>query len=170
MMNWQTRPSPAPAVGGAPARGRGIAYVHYKQQENYVAMGMEVAVDRTSGKIRVERVVCAHDCGQMINPDGVKAQVEGCIIQTLSRALYEEVKFDKAHVTSTDWLSYPIMRFKDVPKLEIALIDRPMEPPLCAVSCGTPPRDSQRCASRSITQTAVCHRCRRLRAILPARQ
>lgn len=139
MMNWQTRPSPAPATGGDIGRGRGIAYVHYKQQENYVAMGMEVAVDRASGKIRVERVVCAHDCGQMINPDGVKAQVEGCIIQTLSRALYEEVKFDKSHVTSTDWLSYPIMRFKDVPRLEIALIDRPMEPPLGAGEAASAP-------------------------------
>ncbi len=139
MMNWQPRPSPAPAAGGAVARGRGIAYVHYKQQENYVAMGMEVAVDRSSGKVSVERVVCAHDCGQMINPDGVKAQVEGCIIQTLSRALYEEVKFDKSRVTSTDWLSYPIMRFKEVPKLDIALIDRPSEPPLGAGEAATAP-------------------------------
>ena len=139
MMNWQARPSPAPAAGGTVARGRGIAYVHYKQQENYVAMGMEVAVDRTTGKVTVDRVVCAHDCGQMINPDGVKAQVEGCIIQTLSRALYEEVKFDKSHVTSTDWLSYPIMRFKDVPKLEIALIDRPTEQPLGAGEAATAP-------------------------------
>jgi len=139
MMNWQARPSPTPAASGSVARGRGIAYVHYKQQENYVAMGMEVAVDRSTGKVSVERVVCAHDCGQMINPDGVKSQVEGCIIQTLSRALYEEVKFDKSHVTSTDWLSYPIMRFKDVPKLEIALIDRPTEPPLGAGEAATAP-------------------------------
>jgi nicotinate dehydrogenase subunit B len=139
MMNWQARPSPAPAATGALARGRGIAYIHYKQQENYVAMGMEVAVDRASGKVSVERVVCAHDCGQMINPDGVKGQVEGCIIQTLSRALFEEVKFDKSHVTSTDWLSYPIMRFKDVPRLEIALIDRPTEPPLGAGEAATAP-------------------------------
>jgi CO/xanthine dehydrogenase Mo-binding subunit len=139
MMNWQARPSPAPAAGGTVARGRGIAYVHYKQQENYVAMGMEVAVDRASGKVRVERVVCAHDCGQMINPDGVKAQVEGCIIQTLSRALYEEVKFDRSRVTSTDWLSYPIMRFPDVPKLDIALIDRPAEQPLGAGEAASAP-------------------------------
>ena len=102
-------------------------------------MGMEVAVDRASGKVRVERVVCAHDCGQMINPDGVRSQVEGCIIQTLSRALYEEVKFDRSRVTSTDWLSYPIMRFTDVPKLEIALIDRPTEPPLGAGEAASAP-------------------------------
>jgi CO/xanthine dehydrogenase Mo-binding subunit len=139
MMNWQPRPSPTPATGGTVARGRGIAYIHYKQQENYVAMGMEVTVDRASGKVRVERVVCAHDCGQIINPDGVKSQVEGCIIQTLSRALYEEVKFDRSRVTSTDWLSYPIMRFPDVPKLEIALIDRPTEQPLGAGEAASAP-------------------------------
>ena len=63
------------------------------------AMGMEVAVERASGRIRVERVACAHDCGQIINPDGVRAQVEGSILQTLSRVLMEEVKFDRSRVT-----------------------------------------------------------------------
>ena len=58
-------------------RGRGIAYVHYKHSETYVAMGMEVAVERASGRIRVERVACAHDCGQIINPDGVRAAGRG---------------------------------------------------------------------------------------------
>jgi nicotinate dehydrogenase subunit B len=139
MLNWQARPGPAPTTTAGVARGRGIAYVHYKQQENYVAMGMEVVVDRASGKVAVERVVCVHDCGQMINPDGVKAQVEGCIIQTLSRALYEEVTFDRSRVTSTDWSSYPIMRFNDVPKLEIALIDRPAERPLGAGEAASAP-------------------------------
>ena len=139
MMDWQPRPSPAPASPGNVSRGRGIAYVHYKQQENFVALGMEVAVDSTSGAVKVERVVCAHDCGQMINPDGVRSQVEGCIIQTLSRALFEEVTFDRSRVTSTDWSSYPIMRFPDVPKLDIALIDRPDEPPLGAGEAASAP-------------------------------
>jgi nicotinate dehydrogenase subunit B len=139
MLNWQARPSPAPQGSGNVATGRGIAYVHYKHNETYVAMGMEVAVDRASGKVKVTRVTCAHDCGLMINPDGVKAQVEGCIIQTLSRALYEEVSFDRAKVTSVDWASYPIMTFPDVPKLEIALIDRPTEPPLGAGEAATAP-------------------------------
>ena len=93
---------------------------------------MEVAVERASGKIPIERVVCAHDCGQIINPDGVRAQVEGSILQTLSRMLMEEVKFDRSRVTSVDWASYPILRFSDVPKIEIDLIDRPDEPPLGA--------------------------------------
>jgi nicotinate dehydrogenase subunit B len=131
-MNWQSRPSPGPNRNAAIAHGRGFAYVHYKHSESYVAMGMEVAVERSSGRIKVGRVACAFDCGQIINPDGVRAQVEGSILQTLSRALMEEVKFDRAHVTSLDWSSYPILRFPDVPMLDIVLIDRPTEPPVGA--------------------------------------
>ena len=139
MMKWESRPSPQPAQSGAVVRGRGMAYVHYKHSESYVAMGMEVAVERATGRIRVERVACAHDCGQIINPDGVRGQVEGNIIQTLSRVLMEEVKFDRSRVTSVDWASYPIIRFSDVPKLEIALIDRPTLPPLGAGEAATAP-------------------------------
>ena len=132
LMAWQSRPSPVRSKGAAVMRGRGFSYVHYKHSESYVAMGMEVAVERASGRIRVERVACAHDCGQIINPDGVRAQVEGSILQTLSRALMEEVQFDRSRVTSVDWGSYPIMRFSDVPKLDIELVDRPTQPPLGA--------------------------------------
>jgi nicotinate dehydrogenase subunit B len=132
LMNWQSRPSSGRDRDSAVMRGRGIAYIHYKHNETYVAMGMEVAVERASGRIRVERVACAHDCGQIINPDGVRAQVEGSILQTLSRVLMEEVQFDRSRVTSVDWSTYPIMRFSDVPKLDIVLIDRPAQPPLGA--------------------------------------
>ena len=131
-MKWQVRPSPGADTSAAVARGRGVSFVHYKHSETYVAMAMEVAVERASGRIKVERVVCAHDCGQIINPDGVRAQVEGCILQTLSRVLMEEVKFDRSHVLSIDWSSYPILRFSDVPNLEIDLVDRPNEPPFGA--------------------------------------
>jgi CO/xanthine dehydrogenase Mo-binding subunit len=132
LMNWQSRHSPSRDRDAANMRGRGIAYIHYKHSETYVAMGMEVAVERASGRIRVERVACAHDCGQIINPDGVRAQVEGSILQTLSRALMEEVQFDRSRVTSVDWSTYPIMRFSDVPELDIELINRPSLPPLGA--------------------------------------
>lgn len=132
MMKWQTRPSPGPDKNAAVARGRGMSYVHYKHSETFVAMGLEVAVERASGQIKVERVSCAHDCGQMINPDGVRAQVEGSILQTISRVLLEEVKFDRSSVLSTDWSSYPILRFSDAPRLEIDLVDRPSKPPLGA--------------------------------------
>jgi nicotinate dehydrogenase subunit B len=132
LMNWQARPSPRNDTSASLARGRGFAYVHYKHNETYVAMGIEAAVERESGRIKVERVVCAHDCGQIINPDGVRAQVEGSTLQTLSRVLMEEVKFDRARVLSVDWASYPILRFSDVPELTIELIDRPTQPPLGA--------------------------------------
>ena len=125
-----------PGVGW---RGRGIAYIHYKHAENYVAMGMEVTVDRGSGAVRVERVVCAHDCGLVINPDAVKNQVEGGILQTLSRALFEEVVFDTDRVTSVDWASYPILKFPAVPEVVVELIDRPELPPMGAGEAATAP-------------------------------
>jgi CO/xanthine dehydrogenase Mo-binding subunit len=138
MMAWSPRTG-LPDRAGALLRGRGLSYMHYKQAENYVAMGMEVEVERASGRVRVTRVVCAHDCGQMINPDAVKAQIEGSILQTISRTLFEEVKFDKARVSTVDWASYPILTFPDVPKLEIALIDRPHERPVGAGEASTAP-------------------------------
>jgi nicotinate dehydrogenase subunit B len=129
MMAWTPRTASAPG-DGAVLNGRGMAYVHYKQRENYIAMGMEVAVERATGAVRVLRVACAHDCGLMINPDAVRAQVEGCILQTISRTIFEEVTFNRERVTSTDWASYPILTFPDVPHLDIALIERRHEPPL----------------------------------------
>ena len=103
-MGWQPRPSPRPVdPGAAVLTGRGIAYVHYKHAENHVAIGMEVAVERATGVIRVTRVVCAQDCGLMINPDNVASQLEGNILQTLSRTLHEEIVFDRERVTSVDW-------------------------------------------------------------------
>src|ERR1700681_4571217 len=72
MIGWQARPSPNPqAARGSLLAGRGIAYMRYKQAENYVALAMEVAVDRASGKIEVRRITCAHDCGLIVNPDGL---------------------------------------------------------------------------------------------------
>ena len=89
--------------------GQGFAYARYKQNENYVAMAMEVAVDTATGAIDVRRVVCAHDCGLIVNPDALKNQVEGCIVQTLSRTLHEEATFDRSRVTSVDWAGYPVL-------------------------------------------------------------
>jgi CO/xanthine dehydrogenase Mo-binding subunit len=130
-MGWQPRPSPGPIdPRAAVARGRGIAYVHYKHDETLVAMGMEVEVERASGRIRVTRVVCAQDCGLMINPDCVRSQLEGNIVQTLSRALHEEVVYDRERVTTVDWASYPILTFPEVPAIELELIQRQDAPPL----------------------------------------
>ena len=128
LIGWQ--PAAARRGNEPLATGRGVAYMHYKHNETYVAIAMEVSVDRRTGAIRVKRVACAHDCGLMINPDAVKNQVEGNILQTLSRTLFEETTFDRARVTSDDWTSYPILRFPDVPELRIELIDRRTQPPL----------------------------------------
>jgi CO/xanthine dehydrogenase Mo-binding subunit len=129
MIEWQPRPSPNPrAAQGNLLVGRGVAYVRYKQMENYVALAMEVAVDRTTGNIAVRRAACAHDCGLIVNPDGLRNQVEGNIMQTLSRTLHEEVSFDRSKVTSVDWSSYPVLRFPEAPAIEVALIDRPNQP------------------------------------------
>jgi CO/xanthine dehydrogenase Mo-binding subunit len=138
-MNWEPRPAGSRASAGALAQGRGIAYTHYKHAENYVAIGMEVTVDRGSGVVRVQRVICAHDCGLVINSDALKNQVEGGIVQTLSRALYEEVVFDKDRVTSTDWASYPILKFPDLPEVVVDLVDRPELPPLGGGEAATAP-------------------------------
>jgi len=127
LIGWKTRS--APAKTGA---GQGIAYIHYKHNESYVAMAMEAEVDRATGAIRVRRVACAHDCGLVINPDALRAQVEGNILQTLSRTLHEEVIFDRSRVTSVDWSTYPILTFADVPQIMIDVVDRPREPPLGA--------------------------------------
>ncbi len=125
LVGWRPRPSPGP--GGL---GRGFAYVHYKNNETYVAMAMEAEVDRASGAIRVRRVACAHDCGLVVNPDALRMQIEGAVLQTLSRALHEEVAFDRSRVTSVDWSSYRILGFPEVPAIAIDLVVRPQEPPL----------------------------------------
>jgi nicotinate dehydrogenase subunit B len=131
MIGWQKRPSPnRESAETGVSSGRGVAYVHYKQAENHVAIAMEVTVERAGGKIVVRRVTCAHDGGLVVNPDGLRNQVEGNIMQTLSRTLHEEVKFDRSHVTSVDWTGYPILTFSEAPAVEVALIDRPELPPL----------------------------------------
>ena len=139
-MGWQPRPSPQrvdPAA--AVLKGRGLAYIHYKHDETIVAMAMEAEVERATGRIRVTRVVCAQDCGLMINPDSVRSQVEGNILQTLSRTLHEETVFDRRRVTTVDWASYPILTFPEVPALDIVLIQRLDDPPLGAGEAASTP-------------------------------
>lgn len=127
---WQTRPSPKKdgATSGV-ATGRGVTYVKYENVRTYVAAVADVEVDRGSGVIRCKRVVVAHDCGLMINPDGVKAQIEGNVIQTVSRTLKEELKWNRSQVTSLDWVSYPILTFPEVPEVDMVLLNRRNDPP-----------------------------------------
>jgi CO/xanthine dehydrogenase Mo-binding subunit len=130
LAKWEKRPSPQKTPGfGETAKGRGITYVKYELNRTYVGAVAEVEVNRQTGDIRVPRFYVVHDCGQIINPDGVKNQVDGNVIQTVSRALLEELTWDRSMVTSLDWASYPIITFPAVPEIVIELIDRPNEKP-----------------------------------------
>jgi nicotinate dehydrogenase subunit B len=120
---WVERPSPAPASSGSIAAGRGLAVSN--REDSMIAAVAEVEVDTSSGKVKVKRVVVAHDCGLIANPDGVENQIEGNVIQGVSRTLLEEVKFNERGVTSLDWTGYPVIRYEDVPEIEIVLINRP---------------------------------------------
>ncbi len=128
LSNWTPRKGPQPADGDI-ARGRGISYIKYELVRTYVGVVADVTVNRRTGQVKVERCYCAHDCGQIINPDGLKNQIEGNIVQTVSRTLLEDLQWDRSTVTSRDWKSYPILTFPDVPEIVIDLIDRPTERP-----------------------------------------
>ena len=108
-------------------RGRGLGFARYKNLACYCAAVAEVEVDRASGRIRVSRVVAAVDAGQIVNPDGVTNQIEGGIIQSASWTLKESVRFDRTRVTTRSWADYPILRFGEVPQVEVVLLDRPEE-------------------------------------------
>ena len=90
----------------------------------------EVEVDKSNGKVAVKRVTLVHDCGLIVNPDGLKNQIEGNVIQGVSRTLMEEVQFDASGVKNLDWASYPIITFGEIPDVEIVLINRPEMPAL----------------------------------------
>ncbi len=128
LAKWDSGSSPQ-APGGNVARGRGVAYVKYELVRTYVGIVADVEVDRSSGVIKVTRVFMTHDCGQIINPDGLRNQIDGNILQTLSRTLIEELKFDRSMVTSLDWASYPILTFPDMPEITVELINQPNAPP-----------------------------------------
>jgi len=132
--SWDPRPSPRTNEAEL-AEGRGVAFTRYENDQAIVACIAEVDVQKNTGAVRVKRIVLAHDCGLIINPDGVKNQIEGNIIQSLSRALKEEVQFDERRITSVDWQTYPILTFSEVPEIEIVLIDRPDQP---AIGVGEP--------------------------------
>jgi len=121
-----------PGAASDGKRGRGVAYARYKNISTYVAVVVDIDFDRASGKVSLVRAVAAVDVGQIINPDGVVSQCEGGIVQGLSWALKERMRFDALAVTSVDWAGYPIMTFDEVPPIEIHIVDRPDAPPLGA--------------------------------------
>jgi nicotinate dehydrogenase subunit B len=123
---WKSRSSPAPVSRGDKVQGRGIAVAN--RDETMTAAIAEVEVDKASGKVLVQRITLAQDCGLIVNPDGVKNQIEGNVIQGVSRALLEEVKFDASGIKSLDWVSYPILPFPEIPEIDVVLINRPDVP------------------------------------------
>ena len=135
---WQSRPSPRKDQSGTTVSGRGIAYV--QRHPTRVAMVAEVEVDRSTGKVWVRKFTVAHDCGQIINPDGLRQTIEGNVVQSISRTLWEEVRFNNKNVTSVDWLSYPILDITETPEtIDVVLIDRPEIAPTGAGEPATRP-------------------------------
>jgi CO/xanthine dehydrogenase Mo-binding subunit len=119
-IGWQPHTSPAGS-----GTGMGVAFARYENTETYVATAVEVTV---ADRIKLNRVVVAHDAGLIINPDGLRNQIEGNVIQSASRALLEQVNFDNQKITSVDWRTYPILRFQDIPSIDVILINHPDQP------------------------------------------
>jgi nicotinate dehydrogenase subunit B len=117
-------------------RGRGFAYALYVHSKfpgfgaAWSAWIADVAVNKATGDVSVTRVVAGQDSGLMINPDGVRHQIHGNVIQSTSRALMEEVSFDRASVTAREWGAYPIIKFPDLPKIDVLMLPRQDQPPL----------------------------------------
>ncbi|MDO8793624.1 MAG: molybdopterin-dependent oxidoreductase [Vicinamibacterales bacterium] len=119
---WDPRPSPRPRGTGQLLTGRGIAYCYRNQ--TIVAQIAEVEVDRRTGHVWVKRLVCAHDCGLVINPEGLKRTIEGNVLFGLSRGLHEEVQFDGEKVTSVDWRTHPTLTHADTPeRIDVVLVN-----------------------------------------------
>jgi CO/xanthine dehydrogenase Mo-binding subunit len=135
MANWQataaldTRDPRRPLPAG-PLAGRGIAFARYKNLAVYCAVVAEVQVDARSGALRVTQAWAAVDAGLVVNPDGLRNQVEGGMVQSTSWTLHEAVPHDGRQRLARNWPDYPILRFPEVPRVEVALIDRPEERPL----------------------------------------
>lgn len=121
---WQPRPSPQRERSGDLLKGRGIAYA--QRAGTVVALVAEIEVERKTGRIWARRLTVAHDCGLIVNPEGLRLTIMGGVTQALSRVLFEEVRFDRNMVTSVDWKSYPILEINDAPEaIDVVLINRP---------------------------------------------
>jgi nicotinate dehydrogenase subunit B len=125
---WKEHVSHSTPSSGAKATGRGVSISG--RDGTITAAVAEVEVDKSSGEISVKRVTLAHDCGLIINPDGLRNQIEGNIIQGVSRTLLEEVRFDAQGVKNLDWVSYPIVTYGRVPDIRVELINRKEMPAL----------------------------------------
>jgi CO/xanthine dehydrogenase Mo-binding subunit len=127
-----------PAHSPSGGRGHGLAFAQYKNAKTYAAVAVELEVD-DAACVRLHRAVVAADAGQVVDPAGLRAQLEGGLVQAASWTLHEEVTFDAGGITSRDWDSYPILRFDNVPEIEVVLLDRPGEPFLGAGEASSGP-------------------------------
>jgi nicotinate dehydrogenase subunit B len=119
---WEPRPSPRPRATGNVLTGRGVAYAYRSQ--TVAAEIAEVEVDRRTGRVWVKRLVCAHDCGLVINPEGLKRTIECGMLHSVSRALHEEVRFDTEKITSVDWRSSPTLTHADTPeRIDVIIVN-----------------------------------------------
>jgi nicotinate dehydrogenase subunit B len=125
---WTDRPAPALASNGDKAVGLGVACAN--RANTMTAAVAEIEVDKATGDVTVKKITLGHDCGLIVNPDGLKNQIEGNVLQAVSRALLEEVQFDSTGQKNLDWKSYPVIRFQQIPDVEIVLKDRPEMQPL----------------------------------------
>ncbi|MFQ5661371.1 MAG: molybdopterin cofactor-binding domain-containing protein [Gammaproteobacteria bacterium] len=114
----------------AGTQGKGLGFAQYKNHGAYCAVAVFLKIDPASGDIKLDRAIAVVDAGLIINPDGVRNQVEGGLIQGSSWTLKEQVQFTQDAITTHDWISYPILRFDEVPQIEVELIDRPGLPSL----------------------------------------
>jgi nicotinate dehydrogenase subunit B len=125
---WTDHVSHALPSTGDKVSGRGVAVAN--RANTMTAAVAEIEVDKTTGDVTVKKITLGHDCGLIVNPDGLKNQIEGNVLQAVSRALLEEVKFDSTGQKNLDWDSYPVIRFQQIPDVEIVLINRPEMQPL----------------------------------------
>ena len=161
---WDPRPSPKPMAGGRILTGRGIAYAY--RARTTVATIAEVEVDRDTGRVWVRRMVCGHDCGLVINPDGLESTVQGNLLHGISRTLHEEVQFDGERVTSVDWRTHPTITHTDCPEyIDVVIVNgdpNPDRPDLLPYGAGEPSHRTVPAAIANAIHDATGVRMRRL--------
>ena len=137
---WEARPSPGTVGSGRVLAGRGIAYAY--RARTTIAVIAEVEVDRETGRVWVRRMVCAHDCGLVINPNSLESTIQGNLLHGISRTLYEEVRFDGEKVTSVDWRTHPTLTHMDTPeRIDVVMVNgdpNPDRPDLRPYGAGEP--------------------------------
>lgn len=135
---WQPRPAATARGSGHVLTGRGVAYA--ERAHTFVAVVVEIEIDRRTGMVHPNRWVVAHDCGLIINPAGLRRTIEGNILHASSRALLEEVAFDPHKVTSVDWVTYPILEIGQAPeRIDVVTVNHPDQPPAGAGEASSRP-------------------------------